>query len=80
MESGKADYERMTQAISDGDSKLIASSAHTLAGASGNLGIMEIHKRAKQIENAAAGGNLDGLAEISAEISGLFGEIEAAVK
>jgi PAS domain S-box-containing protein len=80
MESGKADYERMTQAISDGDSKLIASSAHTLAGASGNLGIMEIHKRAKQIENAAAGGNLDGLAEISAEISDLFGEIEAAVK
>ena len=79
MESGKADYERMTQAIADADPKNIASSAHTLAGASGNLGIMEIHKLAKQIENAANGGILDGLAEISAKISDLFNDIETAV-
>jgi CheY-like chemotaxis protein/HPt (histidine-containing phosphotransfer) domain-containing protein len=80
MESGKADYERMIQAIAEGDPKNTASSAHTLAGASGNLGIMEIHKLAKQIENAAAGGILDGLAEISAKISDLFNDIEAAAK
>ena len=79
MESGKADYERLVQAITDKDQNIIARSAHTLSGASGNLGIMEIHKIAKQIENQADEGHLDGLSEIAAKISTYFDEIEAVV-
>ena len=79
MESGKADYNRLIQAIADKDQNIIARSAHTLSGASGNLGIMEIHKIAKQIENQADEGHLDGLAEIAAGISTFFDEIAAVV-
>lgn len=76
MESGKADYDRLAQAIIDKDQENIARSAHTLSGASGNLGIMEIHNIAKKIENSADDGILDGLAEMAARIPALFDEIE----
>jgi two-component system sensor histidine kinase/response regulator len=79
MESGKSDYEGLIQAITDKDQKLIVRLAHTLSGASGNLGIMEIHKIAKQIENQADEGHLDNLAEIAAGISTYFDEIAAVV-
>ncbi len=79
MQSGKADYDRLTQAIAEGDKEVVMRTAHTLAGASGNLGIMEIHKIAKEIELTADSGALDGLAEIAMKINQYFEQIRLSI-
>ncbi len=79
LETGMADFERLKTAVEAGDAQQVARSAHTLNGAAGNLGIMDVHQVAKRIE-LAAGENK--LAAVSAEVDtlkGLFEEIATVV-
>ena len=80
METGRSDFDSMKAAIAEGDCDAAAQYAHTLAGASGNLGLMDLHSAVKCIEQAA---NEKQLADVSAqvaEIEALFGAIAGFVE
>ena len=61
METGTADFEQLQSSLGAGDGEQVARSAHTISGASGNLGLMDVHEVAKRIEQAASEGRLDGI-------------------
>jgi HPt (histidine-containing phosphotransfer) domain-containing protein len=79
METGQSDYATITQAIQDGELAKAARAAHTLAGAAGNLGLMDIHQIAKQIELQANENRTGGLAEVAGKISAMFDQISASM-
>ncbi len=54
VETGNANLQRLQTALSELDWQQVVRSAHTLKGASGNLGLTDIHQSASQIERHAA--------------------------
>jgi histidine phosphotransfer protein HptB len=52
VESGGADFERLQVAVASNDTEQIVRSAHTIKGAAGNLGLMDVYAVAKEIEEA----------------------------
>jgi HPt (histidine-containing phosphotransfer) domain-containing protein len=79
METGRADYATLTQTIKDGELVKASRTAHTMAGAAGNLGLMDIHKIAKTIELQANESRPQGLAEMAAQLSAMFDRIATAM-
>jgi HPt (histidine-containing phosphotransfer) domain-containing protein len=61
--SGGADFQRLKTALAASDLDQVARSAHTIKGAAGNLGLMDLHETAKHIEHDAGQHRVDGLAE-----------------
>jgi HPt (histidine-containing phosphotransfer) domain-containing protein len=68
IETGMADHDRLKTAFEAGDDQQLARIAHTIQGAAGNMGIMQVHEVAKRIE-LAAGENR--MASVSAEVDSL---------
>jgi HPt (histidine-containing phosphotransfer) domain-containing protein len=79
METGQNDYASMKTALADGDNEAVAQYAHTLAGASGNLGLMDMHAAAKSIEQAALENRLADLDGPAAQMAEMFSAIAAFV-
>ena len=75
METGQSDYDSLQTALAGGDSKAAAQYAHTLSGASGNLGLMELHEAAKRIEAAAMDGDVDAASAQAAGMEEMFSAI-----
>ena len=63
IDTGSADLERFRAAIEDGDGEEAAQAVHSLKGASGNLGLMDIYDLARESEEKARSNSLDGLGE-----------------
>ena len=63
LDTGMADIEKLRSAIEEGNAEEAARAAHSLKGASGNLGLMEIYDVALKSEEEARNNSLDGLAE-----------------
>ncbi|RKX60238.1 MAG: hypothetical protein DRP37_05520 [Thermodesulfobacteriota bacterium] len=63
VEVGKTDLDKLQSGIDDGNAEDVAKSAHSLKGASGNLGLMEFFQIAKEIEEKGRNGQLEGTAE-----------------
>ncbi len=61
VETGNADLQRLQTALTELDWQQVLSSAHTLKGASGNLGLTDIHESAAQIERHAADRQIEPL-------------------
>lgn len=61
VESGSADFERLQEAVASNDHEQIARSAHTIKGAAGNLGLMDVHDVAKKIEETAVDNRKDAM-------------------
>jgi histidine phosphotransfer protein HptB len=80
LETGMADYDRLKTAFEAGDAPQVARSAHTIQGAAGNMGIMNIHEVAKRIELAAGENQLDAVSAELDKLKGLFGEIARFVQ
>lgn len=78
LDTGKADYDQLKQSLSASDSEQVARSAHTISGASGNLGLMSVHEVAKRIELSAIEKNLDAIGGDVEMLQGLFDEIAQA--
>ena len=79
LETGMADYEALKTAFEAGDADQVARRAHTINGAAGNLGMMNVHETAKRIELAAVEGRL---ASVSGDVESLkrhFGEMAASI-
>ena len=63
IDVGMADIEKLRSAIEEGNAEEAAQAAHSLKGASGNLGLMEIYDVALKSEEEARNNSLNGLAE-----------------
>jgi HPt (histidine-containing phosphotransfer) domain-containing protein len=79
METGQDDYEGLKNALASGDAETVAQHAHTLAGASGNLGLMELHAVAKGIELAALENRLSDIDAPVDEMAAMFSAIGSFV-
>ena len=55
LEAGNADLDKLRLAIKEGNAQEIARAAHSIKGAAGNLGFMEIFEAAREIEKMADG-------------------------
>ena len=63
VDVGRTDLEELQSAVEGGDAKQVASAAHSLKGASGNLGFMELHDLAGKIVEKARNNQLEGVDE-----------------
>jgi len=61
LETSNADYSAMEEAYRTNDADRLAERAHSIKGASGNLGFNEAYEAAKIIEETSRKGILDGL-------------------
>ena len=58
VDTGMVDLSKMESAIREGDTDTAAKAAHSIKGASGNLGIMDMYELAKTIEAELRNNNL----------------------
>lgn len=79
LDSGRADSDRLKTAFDTGDARQVARCAHTISGAAGNMGIMNVHEVAKRIELAAVEDQLDSVSGEVDTLNGLFDEIAGFV-
>ena len=63
IDTGMIDIERLRSAIEEGNAEEAAQASHSLKGASGSLGLMEIYNVALKSEEEARNNSLDVLAE-----------------
>ena len=63
LETSSADLDKLRLAIEAGNAQEIARAAHSIKGAAGNLGFMEIFETAKEIEKKTDGSALQDVAE-----------------
>ena len=63
IETGRSDLEKLQTAIKARDTEQIANTAHSLKGACGNLGFMELHEIAGEIIEKARNNQLEGISE-----------------
>ena len=58
VDTGMVDLSKMESAIREGDTDTAAKAAHSIKGASGNLGIMDMYELARTIEAELRNNNL----------------------
>ena len=63
VETGTSDLDKLQSAIEKGDKEEAANAAHSLKGASGNLGFNDFYEAAKMIEQKARSDSLDEIVE-----------------
>lgn len=60
MDRGRSDIDELQAALGAGDAEKVAGTAHSIKGAAGNLGFVEIYKEAAMIESQALEKSLEG--------------------
>ena len=63
LETTKTDLEKLGSGIHNDDTHQVVEAAHSIKGASANLGLMEISEVAKKVERKARQNSLEGTAE-----------------
>ena len=61
METTSSDLQELKAALRNGDAEKVHERAHSIKGASGNLGLDELYELAKQIDDRALVNPLNGL-------------------
>ena len=79
VDTGAADFQKIDEGMSTGDSELVMRSAHTIKGAAGNLGLMAVSETAGIIEENANNNNMDGLSATVDVLKTQFEAIEAFI-
>jgi histidine phosphotransfer protein HptB len=79
IDTGSADFQKIQDGLSGNDSDVVMRSAHTIKGAAGNLGLMEVSKTAGTIEEKATNNQLDDLDEAIQTLRAQFDAIESFV-
>ena len=64
IQTTSSDLEQLKSALDSGDSEKAHEKAHSIKGASGNLGLTELFEAAKAIDDRARINSLDGLEEM----------------
>jgi len=78
--SGNADFESLQTGLAEGDADKVMRCAHTIKGASGNLGLADVSDVAKSIEERAMNNELDGLAQTVQTLKSQFEIIQSFVQ
>ena len=63
LETGFSDLGKFRSAVDEDNAQAVFEVAHSIKGASGNMGFMEIFEVAKEVEMKAREDNLDGAAD-----------------
>ena len=79
IDTGAADFQKIQDALAGRNADQILRSAHTIKGAAGNLGLMDVSATAKTIEEGASKNQLDHLARAVQVLKTQFETIEAFV-
>ena len=79
VNTGTADYEKIQSGLASSDADQVMRSAHTIKGAAGNLGLIDVSDVAKIIEENAIGNHLDGLDQVVRQLKTHFEAIDAFV-
>jgi len=74
IETGGSDYQKVLDGLAAGDADLVRNSAHTIKGASGNLGLLEVSDAAACIEACAMNHRLD---QVGQAVETLKSQLEA---
>jgi HPt (histidine-containing phosphotransfer) domain-containing protein len=61
IDTGSADFRTIQEALAGGNSEQVMRSAHTIKGAAGNLGLVDVSDTAKNIEDSASKNQLDSI-------------------
>ena len=80
VETGMSDMDKLQSAIDEGNAKEVAKTSHSLKGASGNLGFMELFEAAKKINDEAREGRLDRTSDYAQVLKKKFNAIASLVK
>ncbi len=80
VDTGMVDLSNMESAVKAGDAETAARAAHSLKGASGNLGIMDIYELTKAMEAELRNNNLANIDIQGKEIRGKLETLEKLVK
>ena len=75
IKTGRSDLDKLRSAIEEGNGEEAANASHSLKGAAGSLGLMEISEIAKEIEGMARNGRLEEIAESAQAIKKKIEEI-----
>ncbi|MCD6273272.1 MAG: Hpt domain-containing protein [Deltaproteobacteria bacterium] len=70
-----SDLKAMQEAIDNNDADIIHERAHSIKGASGNLGLTDFYELAKEIDDQARTNKLNGLETIFNEFAGKFQQL-----
>ena len=79
IETGMSDLNKLQSAIREGSAEKAVSAAHSIKGAAGNLGLMELYEAAKEIEDKARDGQLERAAEAAQALKKKLDVIAEAV-
>jgi len=80
VDTGMVDLSNMESAVKAGDADTAARAAHSIKGASGNLGVMDIYELAKAIEAELRNNNLAAIEGQLKEIREKLEVLEKLVK
>ena len=80
LETGGRDLKGLEDAVANDNFQKAVERSHSLKGASGNLGLVEIYEKAKDIENRSRNNNLKGVEGIIKEINQHFKDIITALE
>ncbi len=75
-----SDIEKINFGLKENNAQQVSQAAHSIKGASANLGFEEIASLSKDIEMAAKEGNIEGLKEKADIIVEELKKIESAIK
>lgn len=79
IDTGAADFQKIQDGMASSDSEQVMRSAHTIKGAAGNLGLIDVSETAKIIEENATNNQLDSLGNTIDTLKTQFEAIEAFV-
>jgi HPt (histidine-containing phosphotransfer) domain-containing protein len=79
IDTGAADFKKIQDGLTGNDSDMVMRSAHTIKGAAGNLGLMDVSETARIIEEKATENQLDSLGEAMQTLKAQFEAIESFV-
>ncbi len=79
IDTGSVDFQKIQDGMASSDAEQVMRSAHTIKGAAGNLGLMDVSESAKIIEENATNNKLDGLEETISTLKAQFEAIKAFV-
>lgn len=80
LDSAVLDLQTFRLACQEGDSEKAAASAHSLKGASGNLGFSDIHELAKKAEAETKNNMLDACETIASKIQDKIDQIKQSIQ
>jgi len=79
-ETSRSELNAIRAAIASGDVHMALCAAHSIKGASANLGMPDISEQARTIEERSREGRLDGIGDAVRELEGLLAAVERSLK